>query len=280
MLSKLSIKQKLWMVTIIIVFVGLLTVGMNLLSATEKRSSIEKLEKLTQLSTKISLLVHETQKERGATAGFISSSGKKFAQKLKQQREATDKRLEAYNTYRASLSEDLFSDEMKQDMQALEVFIKRLPVMRSQVDTLYIPLSQAIHFYTAMNEIMLQIVPKTAMVSPDIELENLLSSYANFLKSKERAGIERAVLSSTFTTKSFASGMREKLISLIAEQDRYLDAFLATAPKEIRIFYKKKYQGKAIDEVLRMRKKALDGHFDVDSLYWFDTITDKIKGQD
>ncbi|HIP46444.1 MAG TPA: methyl-accepting chemotaxis protein, partial [Campylobacterales bacterium] len=69
----------------------------------------------------------------------------------------------------------------------------------------------------------------------------------------------------------------KKEISLIAEQDRYLDAFLATAPENIKEFYETSYKGQAIDEVLSMRAKALNNDFTVDSVYWFDTVTKKIN---
>jgi methyl-accepting chemotaxis protein len=140
-----------------------------------------------------------------------------------------------------------------------------------------IPLARAIAFYTNMNKAMLDIVPLTAKLSPDAGLANLLGSYANFLKSKERAGVERAVLSGTFAAGRFAKGMEQKLIELIAEQNSYLDAFLATAPQKVINYYHKLYQDKSIAEVERMRHEALTHKFDIDSVHWFDTITAKIN---
>ena len=48
---------------------------------------------LTELSVVYSELVHELQKERGMTAGFIGSKDTKFANKLKNQRQNTDQKL-------------------------------------------------------------------------------------------------------------------------------------------------------------------------------------------
>ena len=47
---------------------------------------------LTELSVVYSELVHELQKERGMTAGFLGSGGTQFASKLKNQRQDTDKK--------------------------------------------------------------------------------------------------------------------------------------------------------------------------------------------
>ncbi len=277
MLSQLSIRNKLLMVTAIIVIVGMINVMINIFSANEKKDSIAKLETLTGLSAKIALLVHETQKERGATAGYLGSKGTKFIQKLPKQRELTDAKHKEYLAYLRSVSMDNFSPQIKDNIKKLETLLQKLPSIRNQADKLNIPLKEAIGFYTNMNTLMLVIVPETAKISPNKELANLLSSYANFLKSKERAGIERAVLSATFAAGEFAPGMLNKEISLITAQDRYLDAFLATASENIKVFYKTTYKGQAIDEVLEMRTKALNSNFNVDPIYWFDTITKKIN---
>jgi len=277
MIAKLSIKSKLWMVTVIIVIVGLINVTMNVISANNKKTSIEKLESLTGLSAKIALLLHETQKERGASAGYLGSKGAKFVQKLPAQREATDSKLKEYQSYLSSVPSEDFSPQIKQYIQELASYFQEISMIRSRVDSLNIPMKEAIGFYTNMNAAMLVIVPETAKISPNKDLANLLSAYANFLKSKERAGVERAVLSATFAAKGFSEGMLKKEISLIAEQDRYLDAFLATAPENIKEFYETSYKGQAIDEVLSMRAKALNNDFTVDSVHWFDTITKKIN---
>ena len=49
--------------------------------------------RLAELSVTSSNLVHELQKERGLTAGYIGSSGSKFADKLPEQRVQTDEKL-------------------------------------------------------------------------------------------------------------------------------------------------------------------------------------------
>jgi len=45
------------------------------------------------------------------------------------------------------------------------------------------------------------------------------------LQAKERAGIERAVLSATFGANKFKDGMFAKFIRLVSEQDACINAF-------------------------------------------------------
>ena len=61
--------------------------------AQSTNSEMDELTKLTQLSAVYSELVHELQKERGMTAGFLGSKGTKFAQKLPSQRNLATEKL-------------------------------------------------------------------------------------------------------------------------------------------------------------------------------------------
>src|SRR3972149_4585709 len=51
------------------------------------------IQKLSGLAIAASGLVHEAQKERGMTAGFLGSSGKQFQAELPAQRSATDRKV-------------------------------------------------------------------------------------------------------------------------------------------------------------------------------------------
>jgi methyl-accepting chemotaxis protein len=53
------------------------------------------LDRSVQLIDKLTALVHEQQKERGATSTYINSGGKTFAPELKAQRALTDTRAAA-----------------------------------------------------------------------------------------------------------------------------------------------------------------------------------------
>ncbi len=273
--TDLTIKKKLLIVSLFITVIGLFNIFSTIMEKHISSKEIQKLENLVHLSSKISLLVHETQKERGASAGYLGSKGAKFSDSLKKQRKDTDKRLKEYYAY---INEYRFSKEIQNKLSLLDKYFQRLKQIRKKIDLLDISGPKAIGFYSDMNSKMLDIVPLTAKISPNRELANLLSAYSNFLKSKERAGIERAVLTNTFSSGGFAPGMRDKEIRLIAEQDSYLDAFLAVIDKNIKEYYFKTYRGKPIEEVLKMRKMALkEGNFNVDSIYCFDTMTQKIN---
>lgn len=277
----MTIKFKLNLILVLVVTFSIIILGLTINKAYNEKIVIERAQSLNILSQKLSLLIHETQKERGASAGFIGSKGNKFTIILPKQRKLTDKRNFQLNSYISTLNLSLFSNELKSEISGFTSDINRINQIRSRVDNLSISLKDEVSYYSKMNEKILNIVSLTAKLADTQELVKALATYTNFLKSKERAGIERAVLSGTFAADKFAPGMFAKWITLVAEQNAFLDSSMAMADNNVKSYYKKIMNSSVVDEVNNMRaiakNKALNGNFGIDSVLWFQTITKKIN---
>jgi methyl-accepting chemotaxis protein len=260
---------------------SMIVLGLTIKNALHDVNAIDRAQDLNVMSQKLSLLIHETQKERGASAGFIGSNGKKFASILPSQRSETDKRYSELLSYINSVDLNLFSNELRSKISGLKSDMQNINQIRSNVDGLSISIQNEVKFYTNMNSKILDIVALTAKLSESQELVKALDTYSNFLKSKERAGVERAVLSATFAADKFADGMFAKWVKLVAEQDAFLDASMSMATEDVKAFYLQTMKSPSVDEVNSMRaiakKKANEGNFGVDSVVWFKTITKKIN---
>jgi len=239
------------------------------------------LNELSKLSVKASALVHELQKERGATAGFLGSGGKSFGDVLKGQRGETDSRRTELKAFLTDFESDWFGGELDQVLNEAIGNLKQLDDKRAAISSQSIATSEAISYYTATNAVFLHIIDISVDVSSDAKFTQDSTGYVNFLRGKERAGIERAVLSNTFAKDSFGPGMLDKLWSLIIENRTYTNVFLTIATPEMLSFYRETMQGRSVDEVERMRKvalqKAQEGKFGIDSGYWFKTKTEQIN---
>ena len=66
------------------------------MSLYDKEAKLVAVKEIINVNEKISLLLHETQKERGSSAGFLGSSGLKFKDILLTQREITNKSIEEF----------------------------------------------------------------------------------------------------------------------------------------------------------------------------------------
>jgi methyl-accepting chemotaxis protein len=280
-LSRLTIKGKMILLIVLPILALIYFTGTELKKHFEFEAKVEQVRELVHLSESLSRLVHETQKERGASAGFTGSKGKKFVTKLPEQRRLTDERIREYKETLATIDLSRFPPELKSKIDALNADLQKLPEIRRKVSALELPLKEVVGFYTGMNAKMLNIIATTSKLSPSDLITKDLVAYTAFLKSKERAGIERAVLSGTFGADRFAPGMFMKFITLIAEQNAYMDDFLSFAPDSMVRLYKEAIRHPAFKEVQELRDIAIahaaEGGFHVDAEKWFDTITRKIN---
>jgi len=217
-------------------------------------NSMNKLETVTLLSTKMSTLVHELQKERGMTASFLGSKGKNFKDQLPQQRVLTNKKREEFQSFVNTMDLQWYGSKFNTLLNTSISMLDKLDVMREKISALNIKGNEAISFYTSTNASFIEVVRTTANYSSNAQLARQLNAYTNFLLAKERAGIERAVGSVSLSSNVFSSQMKLKFNKIVIEQAAYLDNFENLANQDILKYYKNIVKGEAIDEVVRIRK--------------------------
>ena len=279
--TKLSVKAKI----IIILFMSLSIISFFLTrDFIIHEHNVEmkaKLEELVKLSGALSSLIHETQKERGASAGYLASHGQKFRDILPRQRQLTDEKIREYKKTLSQIDLTKYPKRLREYIQKLNYYLENLNRIRQKVSVLAISPKEAIKYYSDMNQIILRIIALSGIYAPNQKIMRDLVAYTTFLKAKEKAGIERAVLSAAFGKNKFVNGLYTKFITLVAQQNAYLDDFLTFAPKKMRDMYTQAIQNPAFAEVERMREvaisKHLTGNFGINPEYWFKTITKKIN---
>ncbi len=281
MLSKMSIKQKLILIMWIPLCIVILLATKLGYDSFIYHKNLKNLDHVIVLSTKIGALIHETQKERGITAGFLGSQEKTFHENLLKQQELTNEKLKDMKIFLSTFNSKYFGQEFNTNLNKSLKLLAKLANIRTNVSSLNIKASDAIGYYININEILLSTISSITKLSDNAQVSQDIIAYLNFLLSKEKAGIERAVGVNTFARDNFGEGMKAQFYTLIAAQNSYMDSFLKIVDDDAKDFYYKTVKGKAIEEVDRMRKIALfseiDSNFGIDSTYWFNTITSKIN---
>ncbi|MFZ5775686.1 MAG: methyl-accepting chemotaxis protein [Thermodesulfobacteriota bacterium] len=282
-IRKLAIKgQMRLLVSLPVLFL----IGILVTNSLERYATMvqaEEVQELAVIAGLVTELAHEAQKERGMTAGFLGSQGKKFADRLPAQRTETDKRLgllrDCFAIYKAHQPDVALAEAMQSAMAGID----RLASVRQQVDGLAIPAPEAIAFYSEAIRQFLATIPMIARVSPDEKVMKALTAYSNFVEAKERMGIERAVLNNTFANDSFAPGMRRRFVEILAAQRVFLQNFLAFAEPTAKEFYQVQLKEAVVAEVSAMEEavfaklsKNEESGFGVSAERWFDAMTSKI----
>ena len=219
-------------------------------------NEMDTLEPTTQLGIFIGGLVHETQKERGATAGLLGSGDERFKSALAKQRQLTNEKRQALTDYVQAFDRSGYETKFTQAIDDAFTELDKLDSIRSQVDANSITAKDAIGYYTNHNALMLDVVQKTVEIATNAEISQLRSAYINFMQGKERAGIERAVMSSVFAVDEFKDGNFAKFAELVTVQETYINVFRSLALPEQLAFFNEKMADPSIAEVQRMRDIA------------------------
>ena len=212
------------------------------------------------------------------SAGFLGSKGQKFNQKLPAQRRETDKRLNELQVYLSQSGDKLkIYPELWRVMETANSMLARIQAMRSGISALSTPLGEALKYYTTLNGHLLSIPGLAVKVSEVADISRSLAAYYEFLQGKERAGIERAVLSNTFGAGKFGPGMFRKFVTLVSEQNSYLSTFMIYASDKHVAGFKNMLTSPAVMEVKSYRQKAFAGELKQNPEEWFAASTKRIE---
>ncbi len=273
MLKNMTIKQKLLFLSIVVLGVIFLFSAKLSYETYASYSNIKKTALLIELSVKMSAVLHELQKERGASAGFLGSKGTKFVDILPKQHNSTDVKIKELRAFIASHP----SETTKQVEQNIN--LNSIPSMRTKVKSQTTIVKSAVKFYTSLNKNIIDMISYFSTIPKDAHLKTDFTSFVIFISSKERAGIERAVLSSVFAKDKFTRATAAKYEALVSQQNTLTNLFKHTAAKDIQQMYKKTESDNSFAEVSKYREiaNAKESAFGVNPTTWFKTITKKIN---
>lgn len=256
---------------VLLVVVGIV----NVIKAQENWSESRLISQVSELAEQSSNLVHELQKERGMSAGFLGSQGADFSQSLKQQRSLTDAKL-------ASLKEFVSNSSLRPDVEqvitTLVGSLNKLPQIRQQVDSLSIALPDVLAFYTNNNKLILEITANTISKLSSPRSIKQFSTLYNFAYAKEQSGIERAVLSNVFAQGAFTPILLQRFIDLTTKQSTYFNNALVYADDEFYGALSRFMNSSAEKKVESYRTIARNNQqFNVNPKEWFDAATARIN---
>lgn len=281
LLQNLKLRGKI-MLMLILPLAGMIYFSTTrVISENSNSNEMESLQQAMLLSRNIGNYVHESQKERGYTAGYLKSKGAKFSSELVNQHKSADVKKAELLSFIEDFNAQSYGTELNMALQKALATLNQIDGTRSSVSSLNIAPGKAISYYTNMHAEFFEVIRSVAKLSTDASLTTQVNAYVSFLLSKERAGLERAVLTGTFAANQFGKGGYEKFIKLVSEQDAYNDVFLSNATTQQKTMFNEKMNSDAVKKVNEMRtvakEKSITGRFGIDAGAWFSTVTQKIN---
>jgi methyl-accepting chemotaxis protein len=225
--------------------------------------------------------VHELQKERGRSAGFLGSKGNQFAAELRDQRALSDQTLAELDTRLRAFDAARFGPAFAAKLNTGLTTLRQLPARRDAINALTLTAAESTAYYTGLIGQLLEVVVAMSHLSKDADISHGISCYVNFVQAKEQAGIERATLTGVFTADAFTPESFRRFSQVLAMQDTYLRVFESFASAEQREFLAATLRGPALETVTVLRNTASDrsatGRFGVAAAVWFDASTVRIN---
>lgn len=207
--------------------------GLFVMEHRSDAARMRSIAELTEFGRTMSAVIHELQRERGNSAGFVGSrGGQEFATRLDQQRARTDLIISQYFGALQEHEPSKYSADYAQAIDGVNTQLRSLADHRGSVDTLELNLGQTVSPYTAIINGILHAYVQEIHVSDDAGLTEGMISLLNLMEAKENAGIERAVGANSLGSGTVNRNNHRRLTELQAAQEAFLAEFSMIAGPE------------------------------------------------
>lgn len=237
-----------------------------------------RLNKAITLGVEINHVVHDLQKERSISSGFLANDGGNFEKELNAQKSKTDSTLKEYYQELSSGNLEALLDIHEKDIGELNAYFSKIEVLRQNIKNHRISSEESIRKFSEINTFALNTVIKLIDETRDKQVAQQVHAIIYFLKSKEMASIERAIGTQAFSKNHLGFDLYNQFTTLVANQNSYLDAFNIIANEDFRDYYDQIVFGDDVAEVDRMRKVLFQNDtLSEDPNHWYKVSTGKIN---
>lgn len=147
-LANLGLGKKLFVAVAIPFVVAFALTGYYIAIKWSARAEMVKLKELATGVAEISRLVHELQRERGASAVFVGSKGEQLREELPAQRKLTDGQRAVVMSRMAQLRATNGGGEFNAEIASAENAVDALDATRKQIDSFSISATQSNTYFS------------------------------------------------------------------------------------------------------------------------------------
>ncbi len=219
------------------------------------RSSVESVRKTGQTQELIKFLsifsnmVHELQKERGISTGYIGSQGTDFQGNMEIQHKHSDLKIKELELFLEHFDASFFGKDFPVKFEKALGNLQQIDTKRQQILELEIDFETTIDFYTiSLNKQLLDFIVELVSLS-SVSQSKEFSAYVKFFQGKELAGIERAIGTNFFAAGKSDSGLSERFKVLLRQQKINTEIFLDLASSKQKDFFRQTMNDPAVEEI-------------------------------
>jgi methyl-accepting chemotaxis protein len=263
LIADLQIKYKLALM-LFLPTVGLLFFSVH---AVKEKADIaydmSQIEKLVQLSLKLSTIIHQIQYERHVSELFLKNQGQKHVTQLSEAATLTDQVITELNLFLTKLDINHYPTTFTSGLQQTQQAIDTLPSLRDNIAHQNITSHQAITNYSQINNQLIEFITYINNSYQNQNFTKLKLAYLNLVIAKERSALEGSLLSRIFKQRYFEPGEFRQFVELVSQQQVYLETITQRyLNDEQQAFLEKQLASKFIKETNNMRQLAYAASID------------------
>jgi len=255
----MRIKNKL-ILMLMIPFIGMLYFAyQDISNKLQEKQEIQVIQQAILVSRFLSELVHDLQQERGLSAGFLGARGKRFQKELLDIRRKSDSSIQRVQNLLRDFNLEVreLNPRAGSKYKILLMTLKQLDNNRRDIDRLDLSIEKILANYNMINSLALNIIQKMAETVGNESITSRFLSYFYLLEIKEKAGIERALLTHIFAEEEISQPQLIRLVSLITQQRFQAQLFKSYADKESKKAYRRIIRGPFVHRLEVLRKLIL-----------------------
>lgn len=226
-------------------------------------------------------LTRALQRERGASAAFLTSGGAEFQREIVQLRAASDLLIGPAEGAISDLAGIIQAPESIAHLAEVQTLLDRLPRMRTLVDGLSLEPADQVAFFTQLTHGLIKMTNLAAVEMASPESAQALLKIVALQDALDTAGVERAVGAGGFAISAFDAARTTRMQELWRAQDASLEfvSSLSTVARS-KDLHQARFSGKSL-ELLSLREAIVAGDtavFErVSGQAWFDLATDRMQ---
>lgn len=276
-----SIIQRLILLVAVPLLALTISAGMQIRQAFATYQNSSQTHHLMDVSVSAGNLIHMLQIERGATAGFLQSKGQKFADVLPDIRKKTDERLLAFKKEFAEIDANILPS-LGKALSNAQGKLDGMAAVRQRASQLTLTVPEEVSYYSGTIAQLIDAMSASVEFNRDASISQKMIAYLSFVRAKESAGQERALVTAAFAANRVEAGQYRTILNKVYQQEAYLSDFRSIAGAAETASLEAVLTGSPAKEVARLRTVLMDrsaeGGFEVEPTEWFKIITAKIDG--
>ncbi|MHC4320836.1 MAG: response regulator [Planctomycetota bacterium] len=247
----------------------------------DAKKQAEQIKSIADYMVVANQVVHQLQRERGASAGYIASNGSDMKEAMKKQRILTDRYYTVMDKETKSLNMAELGYKFARHVNASLRKLWQLPPIREKITSLSIENSKSNELYSEIIDDIIGTFQEASVIIKNSELSFPFTACVNLIMVKEMASSERAIMIGFVAEdKPVTQSEMHAWMQVSKGQDALLAVFKYQITEKIRNEFLTKMSESNIKAVMDIRKQIsknlANGNFGLKPEFVFAAVTGRI----